>query len=242
VISVPTGSGPQPERNGVAAIKNVHGTLTATNLGTYAVSYTIDNTMLTYPLFLHVGMVAGLGLQATYYKWSGTNRFATPMQTLFWPSGTNVDFSAGSVPASCTTAGGCGPSALNVNFAADPTADGFSVRWQGYVSFPSAATRTFYADKTATGAGGDSGARVWFDNKLVVDLWATATATSTSSAQTIVSGRYYDVILEFSYKKSTSTAFKYAFKIDGTTTDIITVSSLRFDVNGSPAGSVATSS
>jgi len=85
-------------------------------------------------------------------------------------------------------------------------ADFFSVRWTGSV-FPNyAGTGQVYTFQTTTTAGGDEGVRLWVDGQLLVDAWATSSASVFSNTVVFpVANALYDVKLDFKDHTSTAT-------------------------------------
>ena len=83
--------------------------------------------------------------------------------------------------------------AVNYDWRNGSPADGlgkdyFSVRWSGTFHFDAGD----YAIRTTT----DDGVRLWFDNKLVIDAWATQTPTSYAYRPTLTAGEH-QIKMEF---------------------------------------------
>jgi hypothetical protein len=79
----------------------------------------------------------------------------------------------------------------------------FSVRWAGFLKPQTAETYTLFAAVS----GGQERIRLWVDNTLIVDMWASMTATESSG--TIVFGvenGLYDIKLEYKQEGSTVAA------------------------------------
>jgi hypothetical protein len=70
-------------------------------------------------------------------------------------------------------------------------ADGFSVRWTGYVTAPATGTYTFYART-------DDGERLWVDSQLILNHWTDHGAvTDTSTPVGLTAGQRYPVEMEY---------------------------------------------
>ncbi len=70
-------------------------------------------------------------------------------------------------------------------------ADGFSVRWSGWVEAAGSGATQF---RTLS----DDGVRVWIDNRLVIDNWADHGATlDVGAATNLVGGKRYPITIEF---------------------------------------------
>ena len=69
-------------------------------------------------------------------------------------------------------------------------ADRFSARWSGEIEPAHGGTHTFHL--TA-----DDGARLWIDDRLVVDMWGGAWGGVASGTATLVAGRRHAVRLEY---------------------------------------------
>ena len=68
-------------------------------------------------------------------------------------------------------------------------ADQFSVRWTGQVTPAYSQTYTFYART-------DDGARLWIDDRLVIDRWTNQAPTEWSGSVALQANRPYSIRLE----------------------------------------------
>jgi hypothetical protein len=79
----------------------------------------------------------------------------------------------------------------------------FSVRWAGFLKPHSAETYTLFAAVS----GGQERVRLWVDNILIVDLWASMTATESSGTIEFgVANGLYDIKLEYKQEGSSISA------------------------------------
>jgi YVTN family beta-propeller protein len=70
------------------------------------------------------------------------------------------------------------------------TSDNFSIRWQGQLFSPEDGTYTFYV--TA-----DSGAKLWVDNKLIVDAWSGSENIEKSGQVALTANSWNTIRLDF---------------------------------------------
>jgi glucose/arabinose dehydrogenase len=69
-------------------------------------------------------------------------------------------------------------------------ADNFSVRWTGQLEAPSTETYTFFAQS-------DDGVRVYINGQRIIDNWTIRATTENSGSIALVSGRRYDIVVEY---------------------------------------------
>lgn len=109
---------------------------------------------------------------------------------------------------------------LTINFnwagaspAASINADGFTVQWTGMVTVPASATYTFY---TVT----DDGVRLWVNGEQIIDNWTDHGSTTDSGDIALMSGKQYEIILEF-YENGGSAQCELSWESPSITREII---------------------
>lgn len=68
--------------------------------------------------------------------------------------------------------------------------DSYSVRWTGYIKPPSTGEYKFYVSR-------DNGARLWIDNKLIIDQWNDQWNVIDTAKITLTGNKKYDIKLEY---------------------------------------------
>ena len=110
---------------------------------------------------------AGVGLLAQYYN----NADLTDLVLTRTDSSIAFDWGAGSPDGSLG-------------------ADTFSVRWSGQVE-------SVFTENYSFIVNADNGVRLWVNGKLLIDRWSEAPVVGASGTINLVSGRKYDILLEY---------------------------------------------
>jgi hypothetical protein len=138
---------------------------------------------------VHVEVLAGLNLMATYYSDSA---FENPLAAL---TASEIDFSrskAGMVDEQARCASSLDPGALPPGLPYNGT---FSVRWSGFIR-PAVGQQLYVANLSVVGA--DERMRLWVDGNLLVDQWSSLTVPKSSATVWFTTpGGYYQLKMEY---------------------------------------------
>jgi len=105
----------------------------------------------------------------------------------------------------------------------DAIDDSFGVRYQGFFSPPTAASYTFQAGLQASDG---QRARLWIDNKIIIDEWLSLSSTAPSGViEFITANSYYDIKIDFKMEKAANTdaagiTLQYSYPDETTLTTI----------------------
>jgi PA14 domain/Bacterial Ig domain len=180
VASAPPGYGFQWQLNGTNIAGATAGRLSVANAqlanaGSYTLVVTDPHGQhFSSPIAgLTVGILGtGTGLTGDYYGFAnGTTNFSgLPTLTQVDPT---IDFNWGTG-------------------APDPSlpADGFQVRWHGWV-------QPFYSDVYTFSTTTDDGARLWVNGQMLVNRWQNQAATTASGTISLQANQKYDILMEY---------------------------------------------
>ena len=132
----------------------------------------------------------GAGLMATYYE---TDAFGTPRNAYDCQAGRGgcTAGSGATGTVTITTSGLVTPASL--------IADGiFSVRWAGMVRAPGTTQMVTFRAKVGSSTAKDERVKLWVDNSLIIDQWASLAATVADAArQQLTPNQLYDIKVEY---------------------------------------------
>ena len=171
--------------------RDKQGTVVDQGDGRYIVSYDVTRSGTNY---LWASLAVAGGLQATYYTTTTANDYLSD-STIFGAvaakrivqTDTTVDFSVTSAaPRIHGTAGAPGV-LLDKTWAA---------RWTGLVLPSQTEVYTFYAGGDVTGSAKTERVKLWVDNSLIIQQWASLTTVAAPSGSIkLEKNTYYEVLL-----------------------------------------------
>lgn len=148
------------------------------------------------------------GLSGAYYDTAPATAPAFPATPTLTRQDASVDFSdAGWAP----TTGTFPPGSF-------PNADGFLVRWTGYVQGPFSGSITFHILT-------DDGARLWVNSQQLVNSWIDQAPTAYQGSTSLVMGNWYPITLEF-YENAGGARIQLAWSWMGQAQTVITSASM----------------
>lgn len=231
------GTNGQPPFYGSTAISTsptVHATFnTATNDGKYAGYYQIPSTPSPtgYTHYLYASYVTAGGVYATYYDSAASMVIGAPIDKYSTTAMTKNMATAGLTAATWTSSAAAGPWGASNLKAANAE---YVVRYSGMYK-PNSQTQMYFS-WTNLGATTDR-VKLWIDNKLIIDQWASLASTSPSGTYLFDSSNgIYDFHTEFWRQAAPVTTPRFD---DSTTTSFgtaIPIARLYFQdkVSGSP--------
>jgi hypothetical protein len=140
-------------------------------LGSFLVNYTAKSASASRPVYVSLAWPGGLA--ATYFDADDLSSAVTTRVD------NTIDFSRANT--------GTPSSSL-------ASSSNYAVRWSGFVRPQFAQAYTFVAGLESA----DQRARLWVDNRLLVDQWASLAATNPSGSLSFqISDALYDIVLEY---------------------------------------------
>ncbi len=132
------------------------------------------------------GVANGTGLSGTYYKtanatYSNSANFQSGQEGMPTRTDATINFSNGSAG----WGGNSGPTGM-----VGETDGIYSIRWSGQI-LPQ------YSETYNISFRSDDGAKVWVDGQLLIDRWATQSATEYVNTIALQGGVFYDIKIEY---------------------------------------------